>query len=83
MCECCDNARARPEYRGWTMNCPFCVARGIQTIQRQSDPPQERSKRCKWALGMALMHGLDEQQIRTLVKKAERPLAPPPDIKIK
>lgn len=75
-CTCCNDARDKPSYRKWTLHCPFCVARGIQLTQRQIDPPQERSRRCREILEQALANGLDEQQIRALAKKAERPVDP-------
>lgn len=75
-CACCNDARNRPGYRMYTLHCPYCVARGIQLPQKQLDPPQERSQRCRELLQRALANGLDEQQIRALAKSTERPLAP-------
>lgn len=83
MCACCNDARTRPDYWQWTLHCPYCVARGIQLLQKQADPPQVRSQCCRELLQRALANGLDEQQIRALAKSTERPLAPPPESKIK
>lgn len=76
MCACCNDARARPGYQMYTLHCPYCVARGIQLTQKQTDPPQVRSQRCRELLQRGLANGLDEQQIRALAKKPERPIAP-------
>lgn len=75
-CACCNDARNRPGYRMYTLYCPYCVARGIQLTQKQNDPPQVRSQRCRELLQRGLANGLDEQQIRALAKSIERPLAP-------
>ena len=73
---CCNDARTRPGYSMFTLYCPYCVARGIQLLQKQTDPPQVRSERCRELLQRGLANGLDEQQIRALAKSTERPLAP-------
>lgn len=75
-CACCNDARTRPGYRMFTLHCPYCVARGIQLTKKQTDSPQDRSRRCREHLQAAIANGLDEQQIRALAKSTERPLAP-------
>ena len=80
MCECCQQARARPDpgsYRMHNEGCIHCGARAIQRIQRLfaigTDAKRERS-RSTLAVWMAMGH--DEARLRALAKAPEWALEP-------
>ncbi len=68
MCPECAARREAPAWPAYSIKCPYCGARIIQSIRgRKAVPTEERTRRAKAALADWVKWGHDESLIRQLI----------------